>query len=370
MLKRTSLLSLVVLAVTACPIARGDIGWPAVSGDGSGQECADALRLARKMFNSNLPRLYAPPIGAEELTSTLVLRLRSLNVYAKQELEEDPAAMEQFPQKENTGTIYWQRTAQDGVRIAVLHSFTGWRGDGYSLYILRAGVSKEEFAAKIGDPSPPNQYSLALSGGRPPLIFQIGSSRKMWFIDVGDENTALGPWRVYRASWEDIDPICTLQFRPKAPKDVLSLLPPPVASFAKLIDETIGPGLDEGTLQSTARLRINVQHVWANVAQRPWAVSEADVYNSREEVDAGLKKWSLGLHAHRQAYREIVAAYPIALHSLGTYYENAFSLSKDEARSLAEYVLDIALRANYVFSSHAQYFRYDNINNNPWKSHH
>jgi hypothetical protein len=141
--------------------------------------------------------------------------------------------------------------------------------------------------------------------------------------------------------------------------------------LAELIDETIGPGNNEGTLQPTARLRGAVQYVWGNVALRPWAVSEADVYNSREEVDAGLEAWSKGDSgpSYRRVYKEILAAYPVALEALRQYYGSTFSLSNEKAQALATYVLDIALRANYSFTNGQDYFRYQGVNNNPWKQH-
>lgn len=124
-------------------------------------------------------------------------------------------------------------------------------------------------------------------------------------------------------------------------------------------------------MQPTARLRGAVQYVWGNVALRPWAVSEADVYNSREEVDAGLEAWSKGDSgpSYRRVYKEILAAYPVALEALRQYYGSTFSLSNEKAQALATYVLDIALRANYSFTNGQDYFRYQGVNNNPWKQH-
>jgi hypothetical protein len=370
-LRRISILSFVALAVTACPIVLADARWPTISGDASAQECADALRLARAMFNSDAQRLYAPPTDLDELTSELVLRPEALDISGGHALQEDPAAFDQFPAGERPGgSIYWAKTTQDRVRIALRESPMGWQGDMYSLYVLPAEMEKDAFLAEISDPSPqPRSTELISNAWRPPLVFQIKSSRRMWLIDVGEPYVALGPWQVYRASSGPPDPVCAIQFRPTAITDVLSLLPEPVAFFAHLLDQTIGPGLDEGTSQPTARLRISVQHVWANVAQRPWAVSEADVYNSREEVDAGMKTWSLGGRSRLRVYKDILAAYPVALHSLCAYYERTFSLSKDKAQSLAKYVLDIALRANYSFPNGGDYFRYNGVNNNPWKLH-
>jgi hypothetical protein len=240
----------------------------------------------------------------------------------------------------------------------------------YSLYILPSELGKDAFLGAIDDRSAslPRHPALISGSWQPPLVFQTKSNRKIWFIYVGEPYVALAPWKVYRPAPGNLEPLCTIDFRPSN-MDVLSVLPESVASFARLLDQTIGPGIDEGTLHPTARIRVDVQHVWAHVAQRPWAVSEADVYNSREEVDAGLKEWSREGDSYLRVYNEILAAYPVAVRALSAYYEKTFSLKTDKARQLAEYVLDIAVRANYVFSNGGDYFRYDNVNNNPWKLH-
>ena len=370
MLKRALMYSFAASAVTMAPIVLADAKGPTLSGNASAQECVDAFRLARTMFDSASTRLYAPLKGIDGLASELVLGASALDISGGDELEADSAAFDKLPQPEfQTRSVYWQRTAQDGVRIAVHERPVGWRGDMYSLYILPSGLDKNAFLAEVGDESaPPKHTALISDSWRPPLVFQTKSNHSVWFIDVGPPYVALGSWNVYRPDSGHLEPVCTIQFRSPGP-DVLSALPEPVASLARLVDETLGPGLNEGTLQPTARLRVDALHVWANVAQRPWAVSEADVYNSREEVDAGLKAWSSGGDSYLHAYKEIVAAYPIALRALSAYYEKTFSLRTEKAQRLAEYVLDIALRANYTFSNGGDYFRYDNVNNNPWKLH-
>lgn len=125
------------------------------------------------------------------------------------------------------------------------------------------------------------------------------------------------------------------------------------------------PGLDEGTFQPTRGLRIDAQHVWGNVGLRPWAVSEADAYNSRAEVDAGLERWSRGGRSHLRVYKKILTAYPAAVQALGLDYGETLSLSEHKAQALAKYVLDIALRASYSFPNGGHYPRFHEGNDKP-----
>jgi hypothetical protein len=364
---RISILSFLAWAVIGLTDASADSPWPKASGDASAPECTDALRLAQTMFNSESARLYAPPTGLEKLASELVLQPTELDISGGHALQEDPKVFDQLPYEGGIRSIYWAKIAQDHVRLAVQESSVGWRGDMYALYLLPADIEPADFLAKIENPSTP-PTALISDAWRPPLVFSLKASRRLWFIDLGEPYTVLSPWQVYRVIDGPHDPLCTIEFQPTAPETV-RLLPDAVATLAELIDETIGPGNNEGTLQPTAHLRGAVQYVWGNVALRPWAVSEADVYNSREEVDAGLEGWSKGGRSYRRVYKEILAAYPTALQALRQYYASTFSLSDDKAQALATYVLDIALRSNYRFTNGQDYFRYQGVNNNPWKQH-
>jgi len=102
-------------------------------------------------------------------------------------------------------------------------------------------------------------------------------------------------------------------------KTAIDLLPSPVRKLAGLLDETLGSGQNEGTLQPTARQRIAVGHTWANIAVRPWVVQKS-AYNTRAEVDANLKKWALGVKSFYKLYLEINRQYPIAEAALEKYY--------------------------------------------------
>jgi hypothetical protein len=103
------------------------------------------------------------------------------------------------------------------------------------------------------------------------------------------------------------------------------------------------------------------------VARRPWALSDSDTYNSTEEVRSGLVEWSKNGPSYRRVHKEILRTYPLAERALADYYMRQFHLPKNKANSLAKWVLDIAFRANYSFSNGGDYFRYNNVNTNPWR---
>jgi hypothetical protein len=85
-----------------------------------------------------------------------------------------------------------------------------------------------------------------------------------------------------------------------------------------------------------------------------------------DEVKAGLSAWSQQGPTCRRVYDEILRSYPRAELALADYYLRQFHLPKPKANNLAKWVLDIAFRANYSFPNGSDYFRYDNVNTNPW----
>jgi hypothetical protein len=198
-------------------------------------------------------------------------------------------------------------------------------------------------------------------------VLQEKQSGQLWSIDVGQPYAFLGDWRIYVAEPVGLTWRCTVHFRPPV-RTAVSLLPPPVRTLARLLDQTLGRGDNEGTLQPTARLRLAVEQTWANAALRPWALGEP--YNTRAEVDAGLPAWSRHGATYRKAYQEIQSQYPRAEHALAVYYHRHFRRTAAEAQSLAAYVLDIALRAHYAFQSEDphRYFRQEQAPANPWRS--
>jgi hypothetical protein len=339
---------------------------PKMTGNISCQECSDAFRLAKCMFHSKSPRVYAPLNIPDGMNSELVLGATAFDISGGDELEFNDDLFEKVPQlgEGTIGSVYWEKNSGNGVRIVVKEMPMGWHGDMYSLYLLKANVSQNDFLKDIQANYGKSRYSALVQGAwRPPLVFIRESTPKMWFIIVGEPYEILADWTVYKETSIGFEQSCIIKFHPKM-TNAKDLLPKSVQTFAHLVDETIGPGRDEGTLQSTARLRLSVQHVWANVALRPWALSDSDTYNSTDEVKVNLIEWSKNGSSYNRIYKEIMQTYPIAEQDLSNYYMKQFHLKKNKAKKLSKWVLDIAFRANYTF--HGEYFRYNNVNTNPW----
>jgi hypothetical protein len=242
------------------------------------------------MFNARSPRLYAPLNLPSGMSSELILGARVLDISGGAALE---ASDDQFAKVPHlVRHVYWEKDKETGSRIALTEIPHGWRGDTYALYLLNVNVSQEDF---IRDADPNNgkpTYKPLIDGAwRPPLVFLHRPSQKKWFLEVGAPYEVLPNWLVYKETEGMYSHGCTIRFLPEG-ASAISLLPEAVRNLARLLDETIGPGKDEGTLQPTARLRLHVQNVWANAAVRPWALSESVTYNSTQEAQAGLFRWS------------------------------------------------------------------------------
>lgn len=291
---------------------------PSATGDISSPECIDAMKLAKAMFQSTAQRLYAPLTIPADFQSKLVLGASALDISGGDALT-STEDFEKHPQ--NTRSIYWARETHGALRVVVREVAIGWRGDMYDMYLLDATVVKDEFLNNI-DPTPGSSpYQPIVPGTwRPPLVFKPDGHKAKWFIDVGQPFQILSDWHVY--SSREKHAICTITFSPQG-KNAEESLPEPVTRLSRKLDEALGPGNDEGTLQPTARTRLNARHVLANAALRPWALIDSDAYNSRSEVDAGLEDWAKVNNSRHRLYSEIRKEYPLAERSLAAYYASA-----------------------------------------------
>jgi hypothetical protein len=340
------------VALASLPSANGDISRP---------ECMDAMKLAREMFHSTSQRLYAPLTIPTDLRSTLVLGASELDVSGGNALT-STEDFEELPQ--GIRNIHWAKETNGALRVVVREIPVGWRGDMYDLYLLDAAVTKDDFLNSINSATGSVTYQPVVSDTwRPPLVFQLPQLKEKWFIDVGQPFQILSDWRVY--SSKERRAICTIVFSPPG-KDSAARLPRPVRTLVRKLDEALGPGNDEGTLQPTARTRLDAKHVLANAALRPWALVDGNAYNSRSEVDAGLEDWAKVNNSRRRLYGEILKEYPIAERSLAGYYSRAYGLPPQKAQESAAWVLDLAFRSFFVFSNGQDYFRYDGVRTNPW----
>jgi len=331
--------------------------WPKLDKGHNFSHCVEALQIAEKMFMSDAFYLYAPPIISPDQPSSVALGPTSTDISGGDALKEDPSVFEKISTgEEPRGSMFWQRKDESGMRFILTETSLGWRGDSYSLFYTSKELTSDRFLdlfRKNTEYPLPEFNSIVrgeqplLGGGRPPLIMRNKLSDNLWVIDLGSSSNFLGSWDVYSPEERKLKQICSVQFRPDV-KNAIELLPPPVQKLATHLLRTIGSDVNEGTLKPIARQSFAAQHTWATLALRPWALAEP--YNSREEVDAGLREWSLQNKTNGDVYRRIQELYGPALQSIGKYYQRTFNRSREESEQMASYALDIAFRNYYVFS--------------------
>lgn len=343
--------------------------WPKLTGDQQGP-CAQALQIAHAAFKASAPQLYAPLALPPALTSTLVLGTTTLDISGGDALQADPAVFHKEQGTENTAyrNVYWQKSASRGARLLMAERPLGWRGDMYTLFAIpeTEDVDKALAALKQED-KPPSLRSVVQDSWRPPLVFQTKDKQTdTWLIDVGQPHQILADWRVHVPQAGSVEPACTIQFRPHGAQ-ALKLLPSAVRQLAALLDKTMGPGENEGSLQATAHLRMSAAQTWANAAWRPWA--RISPYNTRAEVDKGLQRWANAGAGRRAIYQAIQQQYPLAEQALANDYRHRFNRSPQEAQALSAYVLDGAFRTHFVFHSDAprRHSKREGVAENPWQ---
>lgn len=344
---------------------------PSISGRKSSAECVDAMKLARHMYESNAGYLYAPLTLPGSMNSTLALGAMGQDISGGDTL---PKASEHFnnetPQPEDVSNpnIHWGKNAENAGRIVVTAAQWGWRGDVYSLYALKGDVTPEQFRQDLKNTDGTHRYKPIIdSEWRPPLVFWSTASHSAWFIGMTDLYETAGSWRVYTPGQTGYKQTCEIRFWPNGGTKAWRL-PESVKHLIGLLDQTLGPGNNEGTLQPTARLRLYSLHIWRNVSFRPWALSERETYNTREQVDLGLREWSKNGATYARLYGDIQRTYPKAEADLARYYETQFKIPRSRAKENAHWVLDIAYRSNFVFpGGRPSFMPQDNTSMNPWR---
>ncbi len=126
---------------------------------------------------------------------------------------------------------------------------------------------------------------------RPPLFFKEINTNEVWAIHVGAPWISLSHWEVFSIRQDGAKRRCSVHFKSKD-KEGIKLLPKEIRTLANLLSGTLGNGHNEGTLQPTTRIKVNIKHIWTNAALRPWALITLEPYNGRKQVDLELGKWS------------------------------------------------------------------------------
>lgn len=344
---------LLMTTPTQATAAQSD--WPQLDGDKSNAYCEQALKIAEAKFNSEGFYLYGLPTIPNNSGSRLVLQYDSkygMDISGGKVLIADSQVFKEIPKgnKISPRSIYWEIAPRHALRLVMDEEAFGWRGDQYALYTVKKDISPEQFLEGMQRKDKLNEtFEPAIEQNwRPPLILREKKSGELWAIDVGAPFIFLSDWNVYSHGSDGFKQTCSIHFRPKV-QAATELLPLPIQKLAKLLDGTLGSGEDEGTLQPTAHLRVEMEHTWANIALRPWVLAD-EPYNSREKVDAGLKNWASQGPSYGKLYRDIASQYPKAEQALALYYRQKFNKEENEADKMAKHVLDYAYRSYFAFS--------------------
>ncbi len=369
-MKHLTIIFSVFTVLTANSVAAPVNDWPKLDKRDDSVACTDALKIAKVAFHSDVSYLYAPPVIPASAGSTLVLGPEKLDISSGDDLIVTAPAFIKIKKGEDreSRNIYWQAQATDGIRLVIDQTNMSWQGDIYSLFAIKESMTPIGLMAKFREKNESPDFAAIIdSSWRPPLVFQEKRSGHTWFIDVGHPAKFLHDWQVYSRTVKGMELICTVRFRPEVSNSI-NLMPSPVRALARLLDQTIGPGTGEGTLHPTVRIRVGVEHSWANAALRPWSLDTP--YNTRDEIDAALLAWSRKGASYRHVYKKIQRQYPLAQRSLTDYYRRNFHRANEDARLMAAFALDNAFRSHYVFHSEDENrdFRRNSPQPNPWRS--
>ncbi|MGB0935562.1 MAG: hypothetical protein ACPGXY_05820 [Alphaproteobacteria bacterium] len=126
--------------------------------------------------------------------------------------------------------------------------------------------------------------------------------------------------------------------------------------ISKVLDDMIGKPAErvQGTLRSIDTLRTELIQRLYNISLRPWVFdddspAESHCYNTVQEVDQGLQKWSRLHSVYAQQLKDYKELLPDAVTDLAKYYQDAFDYSVEESQKLAKRIMTIWYVSHFVF---------------------
>jgi hypothetical protein len=304
--------------------------------------CGDAYEIAKEAFHSEKRNFFFIndiPAAKEKL----VLYPGQLDMSGGDSSEMIENFFEKMRKPEDIRSIYWQKRPNKSGRLVFDEHSYGWRGDQYTVFLIPDWMTPEDlvymkkpFGTYEVKPFIETQWNYI-------YFFKNNKIDPVWILVSGRPLDIFKPWEIYAESETGMDKVCEITFLPKD-----YIIPRPVKEMKRLLFSTLGSGENEGTLQPTARIRLDAENVWQSILYRPWVTGRL-AYNSREEVDNGLKAWSKKSPDFLAIYRKIEDQYPRALQALKLYYITNFNKSDAEAQLMAEQNLDKAYTAHFVF---------------------
>jgi hypothetical protein len=327
------------------------LAGPSIVGSATDVRCRVTLDMSKAAFNGRSFSLDWP-IPAPAPPARIILRQREADISGGNGIEADPSkflTLHQSLAKDYATTIFWSRKAFAGKRLAIVDTPFNWRGDWYTTYLVGSDESPELFIRQLAaeEANRPAELKPVLGANRwnPPTVLTNGTDGSYWIIDRGEPYEAMPDWRVFVPTRAAAHSPCRISFGKNGERG-LAHMPAAVRRLAAELDEALGPGTDEGTLQPTAAIRVTVARAWANAAVRPWALT-AEPYNSRVKVERSLAEWAKASRVRAGLLSRIKHDYPAAHRALATYY--ATQSTHTPAEKTASRVLDYMFRTYFVF---------------------
>jgi len=340
---RSCILAMLMWTVKGPAVAR-----PSFVGDARDTHCQQALHLAKDAFRSTSGSLLWPIVKPSSPSTQIVLSQNARDISGGDALDVTPSAFTTLPQAaDGRAMTYWATHPYRNKRLVITDQPFNWRGDWYSVYLVSADTSPQRFAKERDQEHSALKPLLGDNRWNPPIVLQDVVSHEYWLIDRGEPNEVMPDWTVYLPADGQLTMPCRISFGYTVRQGANEQLPA-TRKLAAMLDEALGPGTGEGTLQQTAAIRGQVAKEWANASLRPWALTD-EPYNSRVEVERGLAEWAKGSVQRTNLLRHIKALYPAAERELASYYAVHFHRAVGPARLLSHQVLDHMLRGYFVF---------------------
>ena len=254
---------------------------------------------------------------------------------------------------------YWLKEDHSGGRFVVSIVNTSWRGALHKILWIK-GFDAPKYCDKenllniseIPRKAVANQITTEALYACPLLLLRIKKTGKI--IAIIRDRGNLGSWRVFIPTKGDDIKRYTIDFFDASKNNPAPFNRGSLKKIRVLLDAILGIDHNEGSESYSCRIRDNVAKILLNIASRPWVFKTKPnatdyFYNSIDEIEVGLIKWSHGHQVFARQLKELKNLYPKAEHELSLYYQSRFGFSDKIAKETAKRLLLILYGAHFVF---------------------